>query len=58
MTNLVRCSSCGAVYRKAGEITQAGGSCKQIGLALFGLCVCGGDLGGYRPGDDDAPDGV
>jgi hypothetical protein len=44
--NEKRCPDCGHLYRTAGEILEAGGSTKQIGLALFGICFCGGDLGG------------
>jgi hypothetical protein len=42
----IRCEGCGKTYRAAEEITQAGGSVRNIGLALWGFCVCGGDLGG------------
>ena len=48
-----RCPDCGNFYKNTGEILKNGGSCKQIGLALFGVCSCGGDLGGisnlWRP---------
>ena len=42
----MRCPDCGTLYRTTSEILAAGGSCSQIGLALFGVCYCGGDLGG------------
>jgi len=42
----MRCPECGTLYRSTSEIVKAGGQCRQIGLALFGVCSCGGDLGG------------
>ena len=45
---VTRCPDCKTIYKTTGEILQAGGCCKNIGLSLFGWCGCGAELQGMN----------